>query len=396
MVASWPRIVEVLRTMAIEITRLRRHYGTFAALDDVSLNIADGEFVALLGPSGSGKTSLLRILAGLDHPEAGSVSRDGEDLLAVDARRRGVGLVFQHYALFPHMTVAQNIAFGLRVRPWRLRPRKAEILVRVGELLRRVQLDGLGARYPAQLSGGQRQRVALARALAIEPRLLLLDEPFGALDAQVRISLRRWLRQLLGELGITTVFVTHDQEEALELADRVVVMNRGHIEQIGTPAQIYRQPATRFVFDFIGRGQRFVARVKDGRLQLAGQVLQVVVPAAFDDREVDVCLRPEHVMLLPRTGTGWSAQVLELRRTAGVVRTSLQLQGIAVPVDADWSERDVARHALAVGDEVGVHLQELTIFTTEGVPLHHVLHPGLAASAALAALDRLTRRRLEA
>jgi sulfate transport system ATP-binding protein len=382
--------------MAIEITRLRRHYGTFAALDDVSLNIADGEFVALLGPSGSGKTSLLRILAGLDHPEAGSVSRDGEDLLAVDARRRAVGLVFQHYALFPHMTVAQNIAFGLRVRPWRLRPRKAEIHTRVQELLRRVQLEDLGTRYPAQLSGGQRQRVALARALAIEPRLLLLDEPFGALDAQVRISLRRWLRQLLGELGITTVFVTHDQEEALELADRVVVMNRGRIEQIGTPAQIYRQPATRFVFDFIGRGQRFVARVKGGRLQLAEQVLQVVVPAAFDDREVDVCLRPEHVVLLPRTGTGWPAQVLELRRTAGVVRASLQLQGIAAPVDADWSERDVARHALTVGDEVSVHLQELTIFTTDGAPLHHVLHPGLAASAALAALDRLTRRRLEA
>lgn len=383
--------------MGIEISHLQRRYGGFVALDDVSLRIADGEFVALLGPSGSGKTSLLRILAGLDQPEAGAIVRDGEDLLALDPRRRGVGLVFQHYALFPHMTVAQNVAFGLRVRPWRLRPRKAEIRARVEELLRRVQLDGLGARYPAQLSGGQRQRVALARALAIEPRLLLLDEPFGALDAQVRVSLRQWLRRLHAELGITTVFVTHDQEEALELADRVVLMNRGRIEQAGTPAQIYRQPATPFVFDFIGRGQRFAATVEGGRLHLAGRVLQGCLPAAFDGRTVQACLRPEHVLLLPRAGTGWPARVRELRHAAGVVRASLELQGIEGAVEAEWGEREVARHALAAGDAIGVHPQELTVFVEAGGdPLQHVLHPELAASAALAALDRLARRRLEA
>src|SRR5579859_3974346 len=208
--------------MGIEISRLRRQFDAFMALDDVSLKIGDGEFVAVLGPSGSGKTSLLRILAGLDQPDAGSVFRDGQDLLALDARRRGVGLVFQHYALFPHMTVAQNVAFGLRVRAWRKRPKASAIKARVEGLLRQVELDGFAHRYPSQLTGGQRQRVALARALAIEPRLLLLDEPFGALDAQVRVNLRGWLREFHRSFGITTLFITHDQDEALEMADRVV------------------------------------------------------------------------------------------------------------------------------------------------------------------------------
>jgi sulfate/thiosulfate transport system ATP-binding protein len=350
--------------MGIEISRLRRHYGQFAALDDVSLTIADGEFVALLGPSGSGKTSLLRILAGLDHPEFGSVHRDGEDLLALDARRRGVGLVFQHYALFPHMTVAQNVAFGLRVRPWRLRPRAAEIRRRVDELLQRVELGALSARYPAQLSGGQRQRVALARALAIEPRLLLLDEPFGALDAQVRVNLRSWLRQLHRTLGITTLFVTHDQEEALEMADRVVVMNRGRIEQIGTPEQIYQQPATPFVFRFIGRGQALPGGVEGSTLRVLGRALPLEIPPIFAGSSPQIYVRPENVLLLPLQSEGWPARIVNLRHVPGSVRVSLQVDGLDEPLEAEWSEREVTRHMLNVGDTVGIHLQSLTLFST--------------------------------
>ncbi|HSX59507.1 MAG TPA: sulfate ABC transporter ATP-binding protein, partial [Tahibacter sp.] len=247
--------------MTIAINHLSRRFADFRALDDVSLGIAPGEFIALLGPSGSGKTTLLRILAGLDFPDSGELSRDGRDLLRVSARDRGVGLVFQHYALFRHMTVFENVAFGLRVRPRARRPSKAEIADRVDKLLKRVQLDGMAQRYPSQLSGGQRQRVALARALATEPELLLLDEPFGALDAQVRVALRRWLRHLHEEMKLTTVFVTHDQEEALELADRVVVMSQGRIEQVGTPDEIYQQPATPFVFEFIGKSNKLPVRI---------------------------------------------------------------------------------------------------------------------------------------
>src|SRR5690348_1892589 len=237
----------------MQIRNLTRRFTGFAALDDVSLSIAPEEFVALLGPSGSGKTTLLRILAGLDYPDGGTVEHEGADFLAAPARKRKVGLVFQHYALFRHLSVRENIAFGLRVRPWRKRPKRRDIVERVRQLLRRVQLEELGDRYPAQLSGGQRQRVALARALAVEPGLLLLDEPFGALDAQVRVRLRRWLRELHDESRLTTVFVTHDQEEALELADRIAVMNKGRIEQVDTPEVLYHRPATPFVCEFIGK-----------------------------------------------------------------------------------------------------------------------------------------------
>ena len=220
----------------------------------MSLRAEPGEFLALLGPSGSGKTTLLRAIAGLETPDEGSVHLDGEDFLALSPRERRVGMVFQHYALFRHMNVAKNIAFGLRVRPAAERPKRAEIDARVEKLLSLVQLDGLGKRYPAQLSGGQQQRVALARALAIEPRVLLLDEPFGALDAKVRKDLRHWLRALHERLGLTTVFVTHDQDEALELADLVAVMNQGRIEQIATPAELRARPASDFVADFLGLG----------------------------------------------------------------------------------------------------------------------------------------------
>lgn len=236
----------------IELNGISKAFGQFSALKNIDLKVNDGEFLALLGPSGSGKTTLLRIIAGLAFPDTGRVSFNGEDVTNLKVADRKVGFVFQHYALFKHMSVADNVGFGLSVRKRGQRPSKAQIRDRANELLELVQLGGLGDRYPAQLSGGQRQRVALARALAVEPQLLLLDEPFGALDAKVRKTLRRWLRDLHRQMGLTSIFVTHDQEEALELADRVVVMDKGLIEQIGTPEQVYMEPKTAFVSDFVG------------------------------------------------------------------------------------------------------------------------------------------------
>jgi sulfate/thiosulfate transport system ATP-binding protein len=238
--------------MSIEIRNLQKSFGSTVVCNNLSLTIPSGELVALLGPSGSGKTSLLRMIAGLEVPDAGSVHFYGKDATRTDVREREVGFVFQHYALFGHMSIFENVAFGLRVRPKAQRPSEAAIKKRVADLLKLVQLDSLAERYPNQLSGGQRQRIALARALAVEPKVLLLDEPFGALDAKVRKELRRWLRRLHDEMHVTSVFVTHDQEEALEVADRVVVMNQGRIEQEGSPDEVYDRPATPFVLQFLG------------------------------------------------------------------------------------------------------------------------------------------------
>ncbi|EKS30810.1 sulfate/molybdate ABC transporter ATP-binding protein [Afipia felis] len=259
--------------MTIDVRNLVKRFGAFKALDDVSLRVDDGELLALLGPSGSGKTTLLRIIAGLDWPDAGSVRFDGNDALARGAGERNVGFVFQHYALFRHMTVFENVAFGLRVQPRAVRPSEESIRRRVKELLDLVQLDWLSDRYPAQLSGGQRQRIALARALAIEPRILLLDEPFGALDAKVRKELRRWLRQLHDEIHVTSIFVTHDQEEALEVANRVVVMDKGRIEQVGSPDDVYDNPASAFVHGFIGESIVLPVQVVDGQVRLGETTL---------------------------------------------------------------------------------------------------------------------------
>src|SRR2546422_2423861 len=254
--------------MSIEVQNITKTFGTFTALRDVSFQAPTGELVALLGPSGSGKTTLLRIIAGLEAADQGAVLFHGEDATHRSACDRQVGFVFQHYALFRHMTVFENVAFGLRVRPRTLRPSEPEIRTRVSALLQLVQLDWLADRYPSQLSGGQRQRVALARALAVQPKVLLLDEPFGALDAKVRKELRRWLRRLHDELHITSIFVTHDQEEALEVADRVVLMNKGQVEQVGTPEQVYDHPATPFVYDFLGNVNLFHGRIHEGQARL--------------------------------------------------------------------------------------------------------------------------------
>src|SRR5690606_36013958 len=254
--------------MDVSIRKVRKEFDRFAALRDISLDIRSGELIALLGPSGSGKTTLLRLIAGLERPTEGAIHFGDEDASHKSVQERNVGFVFQHYALFRHMTVADNIGFGLKVRPGATRPSKAEISRRASELLDLVQLSGLEKRYPAQLSGGQRQRVALARALAIEPRVLLLDEPFGALDAQVRRELRRWLRDIHDATGHTTVFVTHDQEEALELADRVVVMSQGRIEQVGTADEVYDEPHSPFVSNFIGDASLLPVSVRNGQLWL--------------------------------------------------------------------------------------------------------------------------------
>ena len=245
------------KSMGIRIRNITRQFGSFKALDDVSLDIDAGELVALLGPSGCGKTTLLRIIAGLESSDGGAILFSDRDITHVHVRERQVGFVFQHYALFRHMTVADNIAFGLTVRPRRTRPPRAQVAAKVADLLRLVHLEGLAGRFPSQLSGGQRQRVALARALAVEPKVLLLDEPFGALDAKVRKDLRRWLRALHDELHVTSIFVTHDQEEAFEVADRVVVMNAGRIEQVGTPQAMWEQPASPFVYGFLGHVNTF-------------------------------------------------------------------------------------------------------------------------------------------
>lgn len=256
--------------MSIDIKNINKHFGTFTALNNVSLNIDSGELIALLGPSGCGKTTLLRIIAGLETPDSGLISISGEDTTHVHVRERQVGFVFQHYALFRHMNVFENVAFGMRVKPKNQRPTQAQIKEKVHSLLELVQLDWLADRYPSQLSGGQRQRIALARALAVEPRVLLLDEPFGALDAKVRKELRRWLRRLHDDLNVTTIFVTHDQEEALEVADRVVIMNKGNIEQTGSPEDIWAHPANPFVYGFLGNVNFFHGQAR-GEDILIGQ-----------------------------------------------------------------------------------------------------------------------------
>lgn len=256
--------------MSIVVKNIKKQFGDFNALSDVSLSINTGELVAILGPSGSGKTSLLRIIAGLDEPDSGSIYLDGFEAGGMAARDRKIGFVFQHYAMFRHMTVFENVAFGLRVRPRKTRPTRLEIKERVERLLRLVQLEQYMWRYPSQLSGGQRQRVALARVLAINPRVLLLDEPFGALDATVRKELRRWLRKLHDDMHVTSVLVTHDQEEAMEVADRVVVMNKGRIEQIGTPESIYANPANPFVYSFLGNANNLDCIVEGNHLEIEG------------------------------------------------------------------------------------------------------------------------------
>ncbi|SHF43461.1 sulfate transport system ATP-binding protein [Lampropedia hyalina DSM 16112] len=289
--------------MSIEVRNIHKQFGAFTALNDVSLSIESGELIALLGPSGCGKTTLLRIIAGLESADRGAVLFAGQDATHAHVRERKVGFVFQHYALFRHMTVFDNVAFGLTVKPREQRPSREEIRERVYRLLKLVKLEWLADRFPAQLSGGQRQRIALARALAVEPQVLLLDEPFGALDAKVRKELRRWLRRLHEELHVTSIFVTHDQEEALEVADRVVVMNKGRIEQVGTPQQVWDNPASPFVYGFLGDVNHWQGSVRNGELHTPGLPLDptALVPTASlpSDGKALVYVRPHELEVTP-------------------------------------------------------------------------------------------------
>ena len=313
--------------MSIEVRNLRKTFGQFVALDDVSLDVPGGDLVALLGPSGSGKTTLLRIIAGLESADSGTIRFHGEDATTQPVRQRQVGFVFQHYALFRHMSVFENIAFGLRVRPRRVRPSEAEIRDTVMELLRMVQLEVLAHRRPSELSGGQRQRVALARALAVKPKLLLLDEPFGALDAKVRKELRRWLRRLHEEVHVTSVFVTHDQEEALEVSDRVVIMNAGKIEQHGTPEEVYERPATPFVYGFLGDVNLFHGRIHEGRVSIGESELEAPEWADALDQAGLAYVRNYDVELelAPSGAASLEAVVRHVRVLGPVVRLELDM-----------------------------------------------------------------------
>ena len=350
--------------MSIEIRGVSRNFGEFAALKDVNLLVETGELVALLGPSGSGKTTLLRIIAGLEYPTAGTILFHGEDAIRRDARSRQVGFVFQHYALFRHMTVYENIAFGLRVRPRALRPSKADIEARVMELLKLVQLEGLAQRFPSQLSGGQRQRVALARALAVEPKVLLLDEPFGALDARVRQELRSWLRRLHDELHITSVFVTHDQEEALEVADRVVVMNKGQIEQVGSPEDVYENPANPFVMNFLGSVNLFHARIHDGEAHIGPSTAPVT---AAQDAATIGYVRPHELDILRQQNGGPTieAVIKHIHAVGPTVRIELARRDNGELMEAELTRERFAELALKVGEEVHVKARKLQVFTED-------------------------------
>jgi sulfate transport system ATP-binding protein len=351
--------------MSIAVEHVSKRFGAYRALDDVSLVVPTGHLVALLGSSGSGKTTLLRIIAGLEEAEAGGVIRFGEeDVGRTHVRDRRVGFVFQHYALFRHLTVFENVAFGMRVRPRRERPAESAIRAKVGELLGLVQLDGLAARYPSQLSGGQRQRVALARALAVEPRVLLLDEPFGALDARVRKELRAWLRRLHDDLHVTSVFVTHDQDEALEVADQVVVMNTGRIEQTGTPDEVFHRPASEFVMHFLGEVNQFQGRVDAGRLTLGGDDGAIEFPydGAGDGEQARVLVRPHDVTIDEKPGGhALAAAVTRLHSAGPIVRVELRTEG-GQRLVAELSQERFGTMAISLGATVYVRPRHIRVF----------------------------------
>ncbi|HEV7414641.1 MAG TPA: sulfate/molybdate ABC transporter ATP-binding protein [Tianweitania sediminis] len=337
--------------MKIRLDNVVKTFDTFRAVRGVSLEVASGELVALLGPSGSGKTTILRMIAGLEYADGGAIYFDAEDATAISVRDRGVGFVFQHYALFPHMTVAENIAFGMKVS--KVKRSKTAIATRVSELLQLVQLEGLADRFPTQISGGQRQRVALARALAVDPKVLLLDEPFGALDAAVRRDLRLWLREIQEQLGITTLFVTHDQEEALDLADRVVILNDGVIVQEGSPQDVTRRPNSAFVTRFLGDTNRLFGRVAGGRAEIDGQA---IAAPGLADGAAEIYVRPGDLDW-SSSGEGMAATVTRVIDRPDSRRVLARLaNGDAVELDVS-PETDVAR-----GDAGFLHIRRASVF----------------------------------
>jgi sulfate transport system ATP-binding protein len=355
--------------MSVEVKNVTKKFGSFTALDNVSLKVESGELVALLGPSGSGKTTLLRTIAGLEFPDPGNaqILFYGEDVTIIPASERKAGFAFQHYALFRHMTVFENIAFGLRVRPRSTRPAEEKIRERVEKLLQLIQLEPLAKRFPSQLSGGQRQRVALARALAVEPKVLLLDEPFGALDAKVRKELRRWLRKLHDEIHITTLFVTHDQEEALEVSDRVAILRAGKIEQIGTPEEIYDHPASPFVYDFLGNVNLFSGRVHEGSVVIGDKEFSVPENAGETKMDTVAFVRP-HDIRITRTANGEKtfAALLVRSNAAGPV-ANLELERVngGAQFTAQLSKEEFQQLQLKAGEQVFVELKNVKVFNED-------------------------------
>ncbi|WP_300088819.1 sulfate ABC transporter ATP-binding protein [uncultured Nitrosomonas sp.] len=352
--------------MSIEICHLSKQFGSFSALNNINLKINPGELLALLGPSGSGKTTLLRVIAGLEKADSGQVLFNREDSTDKPIRDRQVGFVFQHYALFRNMTIFENVAFGLRVRPKKQRPDSREINRRVTGLLQLVQLDWLADHYPHQLSGGQRQRIALARALAVEPGILLLDEPFGALDAKVRKELRAWLRKLHEDMHMTSIFVTHDQDEALEVADRVVIMNRGCIEQVGTPGEVYEKPANPFVYEFLGHVNLFHGRVHQGHAWINGLKIDVPEHAGAEDLNAIAYVRP-HDIEVNRISNGepaLAAHVVHILAIGPVVRLELAGKDKESPdsIHAEISKERFRELQLARGDQVFIRPRRLDLF----------------------------------
>ena len=352
---------EIRHGVGVSIEGVSQDFGDYPALRDVHLDIQPGELVALLGPSGSGKTTLLRVIAGLNSPDRGQVYFGGVNATQLSVQERRVGFVFQNYALFKHLTVGDNIAFGLKARPRRLRPSREAIYERVTKLLEFVQLEGLGGRYPSELSGGQRQRVALARALAIEPRVLLLDEPFGALDARVRKDLRRWLRDVHKQTGLTTVFVTHDQDEAMELADRVVVLNNGRIEQIGKPEELYDNPASPFVISFVGEAIALPVIVDKGYATFSGRELHIDI-GGLRDGPARVFFRPADIVVGGPGGCELEGRVESLRRTPDGVRATIAIDGYDQTLEID----EPLSNGAALGDRLPLSLSNARIFPEEG------------------------------
>ncbi|HVY99446.1 MAG TPA: sulfate/molybdate ABC transporter ATP-binding protein [Dongiaceae bacterium] len=348
--------------MSLQAIGITKTFNQFTALKDVSLTVEKGEFMALLGPSGSGKTTLLRIMAGLDTQDAGEVRFNDEDVTGHSLRDRKVGFVFQHYALFRHMTVAENVGFGLKVRPKATKPAASEIKRRVDELLHLVQLEQLGARFPSQLSGGQRQRVALARALAIEPSVLLLDEPFGALDAKVRKELRRWLRRLHDEMQLTSVFVTHDQEEALELADRVAVMSAGRIEQVGTPDDVYHRPETAFVYEFMGNVNRFDCRIQEGHARIGPLVVSAPEFSSARDLPGLAYVRPHDITLRAADEPGLPAVIRHVFTAGPGIRVELQRRDTKTQIEANLPHDASRQLLLTPGTEVSLTFSGARVF----------------------------------
>jgi len=353
--------------MSIEVRDIEKRFGQFIALDRVNLEFRPGELVALLGPSGCGKTTLLRIIAGLEIPDSGNVLFHGEDASQRDVRQRQVGFVFQHYALFRHMTVFDNVAFGLEVKPRAIRPDARQIRCKVHELLELVQLDWLADRYPHQLSGGQRQRIALARALAVEPKVLLLDEPFGALDAKVRKELRRWLRRLHDDLHITSIFVTHDQEEALEVADRVVLMNKGRVEQVGRPEEVYEHPASPFVYSFLGTVNVFHGRANAGSLHLGPVTVNVPEHSDAEDHPATVYARP-HEIEIERFSPGQEGIPAVIQRILVIgptARLELERDDRAEIIEAEIAAERVRSLNLRQGETLLIRPSRMRVFLGE-------------------------------